>query len=162
MEPMIVEKPALQIVGLETSFIHALSSDYNATEVITPLWHDILQRRDEIHNPIDDAMYALLYARPENERSHPDKRQYIAGRLVDSVKNIPNGMTTYQIPPTRFAIFDHRGPISQIAETCKKIYCQWLPSSPYEHAGVADIEHYDHRFDGETKDSVMGYWVSIK
>ena len=159
--PHIVEKPALTVVGLETPFIHALSPDTN-NHIIGPLWDRFIHRAKEVPNRAGDAMYGIIYSRPESERSHPHELQYIAAAAVSSLGEIPAGMTSRTIPAGTFAVFLHRGPITRIADTCREIYRVWLPQSPWEHAGIADVELYDERFNCESEGSVMEYWISVK
>ena len=161
-EPVIAEKPQLCVVGQECSFLHALSPVATSVEVIGPLWNRFVHRAAEVPQRADEAMYGVIYQRPARERAHPDELQYIAGVAVTAAENIPAGMVSRTIPPATFAVFLHRGPIQNIRQTVREIYRDWLPASPYVHAGVADVELYDHRFRLDAADSVMEYWVSVK
>lgn len=161
-EPLIVPMPELTVVGLQRSFIHALSPDSNNLRVIGPLWGEFLERAGGIPARVGQAMYGVLFARPPAERSHPDELEYIAGVAVSSTASIPDGMVARTIPAGTFAVFLHRGPIRKIAETCHYIYRQWLPASPYEHSGIADIELYDERFCADSEESEMDYSISIR
>jgi predicted transcriptional regulator YdeE len=58
-------------------------------------------------------------------------------------------------------VFVHRGPIQNIPATMYDVYRVWLPASPYEHSGIADVEVYDHRFCPDGDESEMDYWISI-
>lgn len=162
IEPQIVEKPELKIVGYETPFIHALSPDVNTGEVIPPLWNRILRDQSRVPNRAGEAMYGVIYGRPSEERSHPDELQYIAGVPVSEQGELPDGMVFHTVPTHRFAVVTHRGPIQNIGETCHAVYRQWLPQSEWEHAGIADVELYDHRFDSCSDSSEMEYWITVK
>jgi AraC family transcriptional regulator len=162
LEPQIVEKPALTVVGLETPFIHALSPDTNNYKVIGPLWDQFCQRAKEVPHRVGNAKYGIIYSRPESERTHPDELQYIAAVAVSSTDVIPAGMTSRIIPAGTFAVFLHRGPITTIADTCREIYRVWLPQSQWQHADIADVELYDERFDCESEKSEMEYWISVR
>jgi AraC family transcriptional regulator len=162
LEPHIVQKPALTVVGLEASFLHALSPQSTAAQVIGPLWDRFCHRAHEVPNRIGETMYGIIYGRPENERAHPHELQYIAAVAVDSTGDIPQGMVHWTVPAGTFAVFTHRGPIADIAKTVTKIYRVWLPQSNYDHAEMADVELYDHRFHCDRDDSEMEYWISVK
>ena len=161
-KPQIVEKPLLKVVGIERPFIHGLSPETNNFKVIPPMWETICHRSDEITNRVGKAMYGIIYERPESERAHPHELQYIAAVAVSTGGKLPEGMVSRTIPAGTFAVFLHRGPIAKIAETCREIYRVWLPQSDWEHAGIADVELYDERFDCESENSVMEYWISVK
>ena len=112
-------------------------------------------------NRIGDAMYGIIYGRPESQRSHPHEMQYLAGVAVSSIVEIPEGMVARAIPAGTFAVFTHRGPIKTIGDTIAEIYRVWLPQSSYEHAGIADVELYDQRFRMNDESSEMEYWVTV-
>jgi AraC family transcriptional regulator len=162
LAPQIVEKPALTVVGLETPFIHALSPDTNNFNVIGPLWERFLHRAKEIPNRTGDAMYGIIYGLPENRRSHPHELQYITAVSVSSTEKIPQNMIAHTVPAGKFAVFLHRGLIAKIGDTCREIYRFWLPQSPWQHAGTADVELYDRRFNPTSADSEMEYWIPLE
>ncbi len=161
LEPRIIEKPAMTIIGLEASFLHGLSPQTNNFQVIPPLWDRLWKRSSEIPGRIGHAMYGIIYGRPEEQRSHPDELQYIAGVPSLPAAAVPEGMVSRTIPAGTFAVFLHRGPIQKIGETCHEIYRVWLPQSRWQHAEIADVELYDERFDCEGKVSEMEYWISV-
>jgi AraC family transcriptional regulator len=161
LEPQIVEKPPLTIVGLETPFRHGLSPDTNAPQVLGALWDAFCHRTNEVPHRVGQASYGLIYGRPEKERSHPDELQYIAGVAVDRVGELPVGMTSRTVPGGTFAVFLHHGPIHKISATCNEIYRVWLPASAWRHAEIADVELYDERFDCESEASELEYWISV-
>lgn len=161
LEPQIVEKPALTIVGLETPFIHGLSPETNAAQVIGPLWETFCHRTNEVSGRIGKESYGIIYGRSEQERSHPHELQYIAGVAVSPTHAVPPGLSRRDIPAGTFAVFLHRGPIHKISDTCFQIYRVWLPQSAWEHANIADVELYDERFDCESESSEMEYWISV-
>lgn len=161
MKPIIVEKPAMTFVGLEASFIHVRSPDYNGQEVIGPLWGRFLSRREEIQNSVGEAAFGVIYGREEVLRSHPHELQYIACLLVNQQAELPAGMITYTVPASKYACFTHKGVIQDIGNTVNEIYDGFLKQGKYAHAGVADIELYDDRFCMDDT-SEMEYWVSIK
>ena len=151
----------MTFVGLEASFLHALSPETTNYKVIPPLWQQFSQRAREVQSRVGQAMYGIIYGRPESERAHPHELQYIAAVAVSSVTNLPAGMTSRTVPAGKFAQFTHRGPIHRIGETCREIYRVWLPQSNWQHAGIADIEVYDHRFCPDGEDSEVDYWISV-
>jgi AraC family transcriptional regulator len=161
IQPIILEKPALTVIGMETSFLHALSSQATNLKEIGALWERFLHRARLVSNHLSTASYGIVYERPESQRSHPDELQYIAGVAVSSTAEVPAGMVAYSVPAGTFAVFTHRGPIHRIGETMHTIYRVWLPQSAYRHAHTADVEVYDQRFHADSADSEMEYWVPV-
>lgn len=161
IEPRIVEKPALHVVGLEAPFIHALSPVANNLKVIGGLWDRFLHESRKVRNRVGSEMYGIVYGRPAAERKHRDELQYVASVAVRSIGEIPDGMVARTTPAGTFAVFVHRGPIANIAKTAQEIYRVWLPQSEYKHAGTADVEMYDHRFCIDSEDSEMEWWIPV-
>lgn len=161
LQPQIVEKLELKVVGIEAAFIHSLSPDATNLAVIGPLWQKFSQRAGQVPNRIGREMFGIICDRPKVERSHPDELQYLAGVAVSSADKIPEGMIARTVPAGTFAVFLHRGPIRAIGATMHEIYRVWLPQSAYRHAQIADIELYDRRFCMDSDDSEMEYWISV-
>lgn len=162
IEPQIVEKPQITVVGLEKPFLHGLSPESTAAEVIPALWEQFAPQADRVSGRVGHAMYGVIYGRPDADRSHPDELQYIAGVAVSSTDKIPPGMVSRTIPAGKFAVVTHRGPIYKLRDTVRELYRVWLPQSAWQHAQIADIELYDKRFDCESDSSEMEYWISIE
>ena len=160
-EPRIVQVEAFTVVGMEASFIGALSPDANNFEVIPPLWDRFINRIREVDCRSDEATYGLVITRPEQERSHSDELLYVAGVAVHEVATLPEGMVCHEVPASTFAVFTHRGPISKLTETVRMAVNVWLPRSGYRWNGL-EVERYDHRFSFESpQESEMETWMGI-
>ncbi len=138
-----------------------LSPDANNFRVIGELWSKICDGVNNVRNRIGDDMFGVVYVLPEQQRSHPHELQYIAAVAVDSVSDVPDGMVAQTIKAGTFAVFKHIGPIRTLGETCDEIYRQWLPQSDFTPGEQPDIEVYGARFNSESDDSEMEYWVSV-
>ena len=161
IEPEIVQKEAFTIVGMEASFIGALSPDANNFELVPALWHRFINRLDEVESRTDEACYGLIITRPERERSHPDELLYVAGAAVRGVASIAEGMVSHTVPASTFAVITHRGPIADLPETIRCAMEEWLPRSGYRW-NLIEVERYDHRFSVESPEaSEMEIWIGI-
>ena len=161
IEPKIVQKEAFTVVGLEASFISALSTDTNNFQVIPPLWDRFVDRIEEIGNRSDEACYGLIITRPERERSHPDELLYVAGTAVRGVASLPEGMVRHEVPASTFAVITHHGPIADLPETIHCAMEESLLGSGYRW-NLLEVERYDHRFSIESlQDSEMETWMGI-
>jgi AraC family transcriptional regulator len=159
--PQVVEKPELLVVGLEVPFVSALSPEATNLPVIGRLWDQFLHRVGQVPNRLGGEMYGIVFERPGADRRHPHEMQYLAGVRVSSTAEVPTGMARHTLPAGTFAVFTHRGPIEAIGRTLAEIYREWLPQSPFRHAGTADVEMYDRRFRTGRDDSKMEYWVPV-
>lgn len=162
LDVRIVEAPARTLVGLEAKFRHALSDASNAATTIPPLWDTFGPRIAEIGTRSDPVCYGLITGDPLEQRAHPDELRYLACVPVRAGAVAPEGMVSRVVPAGTFAAFTLVGPIREIGTHCRTIYESWLPASPYRHAGIADLELYDARFDPESAESVIEYWISIE
>jgi predicted transcriptional regulator YdeE len=76
---------------------------------------------------------------------------YIMGDVVIRVDAIPAGLTAFEIPAIRYAVFPVRpknrfGWGIAIADAKRYVYNVWLPRSGYAPAGVIDdFEYHDER-----------------
>ncbi len=161
LEPQIVEKPSLTVVGLEAAFISALSPNATNFKVIPPLWDKFVRRADRVTHRIGHNMLGVIYGRPPPQRSHPHEMQYIAAVPVSSTSEMPEGMVAHTVAAGTFAVFTHRGPIHTIGKTVDEIYRVWLPQSTWKHAQIADVELYDERFCGGGVGAEMEIWISV-
>jgi AraC family transcriptional regulator len=95
-----------------------------------------------------------------------DQFEYLAGFEVPDFSDLPAGLSWVTIPPQKYAVFSHRGHVSELWQTCEKIG-KWLEQSDVEHAVAgADapdfFERYGEEFDPQTGAGGMEVWVSIK
>ena len=86
---------------------------------------------------------------------------YIIGAEVTATERTPDDMVMRTIPAGRYAVFTAHGKMPDaIQQTTRSIYSEWLPNSPYRHAGFADYELYDARFE-DPDDPLIEIYVSI-
>jgi len=161
-QPILLEKPSMTIAGFGTPFIHALSPDANAAQVVGPLWDRFIAAASEVPHRVGGEMFGIVSDLPEGERSHRHELHYLAGVRVSSTAGLPATMTFRTIPAALFAVFTHRGVIASLRDTVHAIYRTWLPQSAYEQADVPDVELYDHRFCPEVGTSEMEYWIAVR
>lgn len=65
----------------------------------------------------------------------------------------------YTIPAATWAIFSGTGTGISIQELQRKVFLEWLPTSGYEYADVADIEVY---IDPNPEDTKYEVWMPVK
>jgi AraC family transcriptional regulator len=73
----------------------------------------------------------------------------------------PTASSRSRSPGNCFAVFTHRGQISQFSETVKQVWGVWLPASSlrYQHHPVFEL--YDDRFDPITGEGEVDLYVPI-
>jgi AraC family transcriptional regulator len=149
MEPQIVNKPAFIAVGM-------LYRGKNEQNEIPQLWGRFVPRIPEIqHRNPDPATYGVMYDYDEAT----GESAYVAALHVGSASDLPEGMVSVEIPAAQYAVFTCTLPT--IGPTYEKIH-QWLPQSPYEHAGTPEFEYYGADFDPENASSPMSVYIPVK
>ncbi len=158
-QPQIIKRPELRNVGCKAPFIHALSPDANNHEVIPQVWERLMHCLRSFPHQSCEPMYGLIEQR--EERSHEHELWYLAGAPVQPGTEVPDEMTLKTVPAGTYAVFTHRGPMSDIAKTVGYAYREWLPNSGYELANAPDVELYDERFSCDRDDSELEYWLPV-
>ena len=145
LQPLIVDKPELKVIGIEAPFISVLSPDATNAQVIGPLWDKFLHLVKQIPNRVGNAMFGVIDDVPESKRSHPHEMMYLASVPVSALSTVPAGMIAKSVPPATFAVFTHRGPIRNIGHTVREIYSVFGASSVIEQ----EVFPEDHQFWGK-------------
>jgi len=155
VEPMIVELEEMTVVGIQTLF----SMKCN---LIPVLWERFSPRMQEIKDVVrKDVVLEVSY---DMQGGGEEVIFFVlAGLIVGSVENIPEGMTYKRVPAHEYAFFTHYGPISRIYDTYDWIYNNLLPRSAYEVDNAAcTIEWYDERFRMDSPDSEYDIYVPVR
>lgn len=75
---------------------------------------------------------------------------------------LPEGLSSIQIPASRWVVFEVRGPApAAMRETWKRIYSEWIPSNGYKPADIAAIEAYIDP-DLNSPHSLNQIWLAIQ
>ncbi|MBO8162801.1 MAG: AraC family transcriptional regulator [Brevibacillus sp.] len=146
-----VKRSAFTIIGLEHT------GPYSTMDQLPKLWQDLFTRIDELTERVNEkAELGVCF-------DEPHEFTYIVGVEAPSTANIPEGMTARHVPEHEYLVFTHRGHISKLSETYKKIYDEWLPQSGYQRDGDAPFfELYDERFQPDSEDSELDVYIPIK
>lgn len=149
MEPKIVTKPAFTVVGMKYR-------GKNENNEIPHMWNEFNPRIGEIkHKPEQWVAYGVC-----GESEEDGTFEYVAGVDVEMVKDVPQGMVSWEVPEQKYVVFDCTLPT--IGEAYKYAFETWLPQSGYQRAGSPDFELYDERFDpNDVENSEMYIYIPI-
>ena len=142
MEPKIIHKQALTILGLQERF----TPDY---EDFQGIWKRFMQYHDQIKAySVDGAYYGANFVGEEHV-----SMDYLAGMLVKDIEEVPEGLTLRVIPASRYSVFECT--VKDISDTYDWIHGEWLKTAPYPRPGQdspkADFERYPPETDsGDT------------
>ncbi|WFD10912.1 AraC family transcriptional regulator [Tepidibacter hydrothermalis] len=87
----------------------------------------------------------------------------VIGMEVTCYDNLPDGIVAKTIPAGKYAVFTHRGLLSEILKTYEYIWGTWVLITKEVLDERADFELYDKRFLGrDNEQSEMDIYIPIK
>lgn len=123
---------------------------------IPALWQRLNQQMGFIADRMGDEGYGICSGGAEGGCD------YLAGVEVAGLSGLPAGMTAIRLPARRYAIFEHRGHVTDLAILADAIFGRWLPGSGHRVAGFPDlVERYDRAFDPWTGWGRVEIWVPL-
>jgi AraC family transcriptional regulator len=155
MQPRFEHKSTFTVAGLTCQ-----STMSNNT--IPQLWGSFGKREKDFKNRVSEDCYGVcFYERMENMCPNTPFT-YLAGMLIKSEADIPEGMTARTVPACDYAVFEHKGALDTLQKTYDYIFREWLPGSEYEFINQDDFEIYDERFKFGQPESIMEIWIPVK
>lgn len=158
MEAQIISKEAMKVIGIKCTTTVKENT-------IPQLWqrYNALYERIPNKSSQDVCLGICLDSQIEMEDFAEDTPfDYIAGRLVDSLDNIPEDMVGYEIPAGKYILFTHKGALDTLDKTYCAIFGQGLQEHGVEPDKRDQVEVYDHRFEYGAPTSEMDILIPIK
>lgn len=137
--------------------IAGLSAHYSTANVagIQAQWQRFAPSIGGIAGKIGTAAYGVIYGGDD------DSIDYLTGVQVADSAALPTGFTHLRIPARRYAVFRHRGHVSNIRNTMEEICGTWLPKLDGE-PGAPSFERYGDDFDPVTGLGIVEIWIPLK
>ena len=152
MEPKIKELEGFKIVGLR------YFGD-NKKQEIGQLWGEFNRKCDKIKHIKENAPAIGLCIMLPGEM---EKFEYVAGMMVDSTDDINPEFVAREVPPSKYAVFTHKGLLFNLGETYNYIFTEWVKNCGYEINTMLNFEWYDDRFKDNDPASEFDIYVPIK
>src|SRR5262249_31319103 len=150
-----IEHPAFKFVGLSTRTSNA--DEMAGKGRIGMIWErfyaeNLLQKIPDQSEP---GVVLALYTEYESDMNAP--YSFAVGTKVNSIRDLPLGLTAYSVPATKYAVFTSaRGSIPKIViDVWKDIW-----SSDIRRAYCSDFEIYDSR-GRDRNNAQIDVWVSV-
>jgi AraC family transcriptional regulator len=156
-KPQIVELPPKKLVGMSL----VMSRIENKT---AELWGSFMRRRNEVANRATDEFVSMqVYPKGPGQIADP-AASFIKWAAVEvkDFDQVPDGMSAYDLQPGTYAVFDHRGPASDLG-TVEFIFTEWLPGSG-EYA-LDDREHFEvlpPEYDPRDPNAHEKFWIPVR
>lgn len=149
-EPRIIDAKAMHFAGLGRHF------RYDAMDAIPSLWQEFAPYIGNLPGELPGATYGVC------ANSSEDGLDYFAAVAVAGNADLPAGLKTIDVPPARFAVFAHKGHLSEIRNVFGAVLGEWLPRSGYQLADGPSLERYGESFDPATGRGGYEVWVPLR
>ncbi len=149
--PRFVNSKPLLIAGLNERY------DCENSAAIPSQWQRFLPDFGKLPGQLGNVAYGVRY-NGDDEGNF----DYLCGVEVADFSRLPEKWNRVRIPEQRYAVFKHRGHISDIRRTHHTIWSTWLPESGHEVADAPNFERYGEDFDSRTGMGSVEIWVAIK
>ncbi len=110
----------------------------------------------------DKYIYGAARYPSDQDRRHPDEREYLASISVAAGTKAKSPLTLWHIPASTYACFTHHGPIARFGETINYVFGTWLPRSKFVHGDSPNLDRQDERFGDGGEDSVFDFLIPIR
>lgn len=144
------EGQAMLLAGLRRWHTHA-----GAPQTIPLQWADFTTGELFPNRKAGCVSYGVLCA------ARPGEFEYMTAIEVQTFDGLAPNSGRMRIPPLRFAVFQHEGPVSSIYMTWRAIWEQWLPNSGMKPVHAPEFERYDHRYNPVTRDGIIEIWSPV-
>ncbi|SHF81590.1 AraC family transcriptional regulator [Fodinibius roseus] len=148
---------------VEPITIAGLSGDYLFSEPMNPSdqWQQLGPHLGRIPGQKENVAYGVCFDLDDGKGI-----EYLCGVEVtgDTVaSDLPNNFELRQLPSFTYVVFDHKGHVSEIRQTCDVIWKEWLPGSDYDKPEEADFffERYGENYDAQAGKGDIEIWIPV-
>lgn len=149
--PRFEDGKAMLLAGLRGNYTIATMGE------IPELWERFVPYINKVPGKKGHVAYGVCFPLQ-------DGFDYMAAVEVQSSEGVPPELDVVTMPSQRYAVFEHRGHVTKIQETCRAIERDWLPKSRYSLGlGPAGFfERYGEGFDPKIGEGDIEVWVPIR
>jgi AraC family transcriptional regulator len=148
--PRIVDGQAVRVVGI------AERCSFDTTITIPAQWQRFMELYQAIPQKRDDIPVGVSYGADDDGQF-----QYMCGAEVYRFGERTRGLLQLEIPPRKYAVFEHRGHVSTIYETYRTIWSEAMPATGRSVADAPVIERHDPTFDPRTGEGGLTLWIPL-
>lgn len=155
--PRVEKRGSFLIAGLRRHYTDDRISNIPAQ------WQQFVTYLGRIPGQVVRATYGLCLS-PNNGAPGID---YLSGVEVSASAGLPDEFSVVTVPAQPYAVFLHRGHVSQLRDSLDAIWQKRLPESGHQANAVsaaspAFFERYTESFDPRTTTGDVELWIPIK
>lgn len=156
-EPRLIESGALMIAGLAKRYTP------DKLSFLPAQWTQLRNQLQFVTGIVDGKLYGIW----NDVMSGGGIFTYFAGAQVGEYAPIHPALSRMYIVGQRYAVFPHRGPVSEVRRTAEAAVSQWLPKSGRQHARPDPeapdfLEVYGEHFDFDAGQGDVEVWLPVK
>ena len=151
LEPEFTAAEEKRLVALSREFSMETRTD------IPAMWHDFWSREWQFEGTEEAAAYGVSYSvQPDGSFS------YAVGRnIVPTPEPLPEEACIVTLSAGRYAVFKHKGPVSELPTLFDAIFSQWLPDSGETQREGAVFERYPYDENASPESMIYEIWVPV-
>ncbi|RQO32345.1 GyrI-like domain-containing protein [Taibaiella sp. KBW10] len=158
MQPRIVSLTEKWLVGLKVNMSYA-------TDQTPALWRCFMPQRNCIDNRLGNDLYSVqCYPEHFFDTYQPDVifEKWATVAVAAKTNRIPEGMVCLNIPAGTYAVFDHKGPHTDLS-VFEYIFKEWLPHhASYTLDARPHFEVLGAKYKNGDPDSEEEIWIPVK
>jgi AraC family transcriptional regulator len=148
--PRFVDGEELLIAGIGARYT------FETNEGIPAQWQRFAPHIGHVPNQCGPETYGLC-ANADNSGGF----EYIAGVRVSEFSDLPEGLSGTRVPKHRYAVFTHKGHVSQLRRTHYTIWNTWSPGARVPIARAPNFELYHKEFNPMTGLGPIEVWMPV-
>lgn len=157
MNIVVKNSEAFQIIVMkkEISFAENTTSE---------LWQKFMPRRNEITNNINLNLFSISIYPEDFFREFNVQRKFYkcAGKAVNSIIFIPEGMEIITIEAGLYATFTYKGLSENYPSVFQNVLQKWIPENGYQIDARPFFEILGEKYKRDSEDSEEEIWVPIR
>jgi len=129
------------------------------------LWQDFMQHKKNIENTISADLYSMqVYDDSLDFKDFNSTTKFVKWAAIEVLNfdKVPNVMKTYTLKGGLYAVFIHKGTVSEFQRTFQYIFREWLPKSQYNLDNRVHFELLGKKYKNKSSDSEEEVWIPIK
>lgn len=135
-----------------------------AEDKTAELWRQFMPRRKEIKNNIGTELYSVEVYDPLFFKNFDPVKEFEKWAAVEVVDfdEVPEEMKTLTVTSGLYAVYLYKGRASEVAETYRYIFSEWLPNSAYILDDRPHFAKMGEKYKNDDSDSEEQLWIPVK
>ncbi|MCB9892837.1 MAG: GyrI-like domain-containing protein [Planctomycetes bacterium] len=158
MEVKIVQREPMLVVGWHAKFRSIFAPDANNSNVIGNLWMNTFKY--EVASKLPGSLGHPTWGVIWHDGDEADL-SYLAGVPFSSLPDLPEGMSSRQVPGGTWAKITHRGPLSGLKDTIEALHVWMRENNQPGPDNWIELELYDERFFKEGPEQEFDYFTLL-